>query len=135
MPILPPLFAGTNFELTRTFYKAGVATSLVGASIKASLKESPDDTDAAAVATITTTLTASGQVTLTTGEAGVANSGYILKFLPAATSALVTTLPDADLYLDVRVKESDNDEYIALPTNPDDPVRVPIRRPVTRSVT
>jgi hypothetical protein len=134
MPQLKPKWAGLTWRFSGTYYVDGAATSLSGASIRATLKYDDDDLDAAAVATITTALTDSGQITLTTGETGLANSGWIANFKPAATVALVTTLPDADLFFDIRVRESDLDEWIPLPVNPDDPIRIPVRRPNTRAI-
>jgi hypothetical protein len=131
MPTLAPVFAGTTIEFTGTFYKAGAAASLSGATMRATLKVSPDDLDAAAVVQITTSLTASGQITIETGETAVANSGFRIKFLPAATTALITALPAAALYLDLRVKESDADEYVILPRLADDPLLLPFGVPVT----
>jgi hypothetical protein len=114
MPNLGYFYAGRTIEFEGVFYKRGVATSLAGATMRASIKTSPDDLDAAVLATITTTLTASGQITLTTGD-GVANAGYVAKFLPAATEALEADPPDGDVYPEVTVKEADGDEYTIFP--------------------
>lgn len=114
MPYLGAFYAGRTIEFAGVYYKAGVATSLSGMTMRASIKASPTDTDAAAIATITTTLTANGQITLTTGD-GVANAGYNCKFLPAATESVESVTPTADVYLEVAVKETDNDEYSIYP--------------------
>lgn len=114
MPYLGAFYAGRTIEFAGVYYKAGAATSLSGMTMRASIKTSPTDTDAAAIATITTTLTANGQITLTTGD-GVANAGYNVKFLPAATEAVESATPTADVYLEVAVKETDGDEYSVWP--------------------
>lgn len=130
MPVMKPRFAGATWRFSGVYSVDGVATSLSGASIKATLKNSVADADAAAVASITTASTASGQITLTTGG-GVANAGWIANFKPAATVALLTAPPD-HLILGLRVLEADADEWVPLPKDPDDPVLVPVRTPPTR---
>lgn len=132
MPTTRPHFAGTTWRFFGTYYIDGAATSLATANIKATLKRDVDDADASAVAQITKISSGNGQITLQTAD-GVANAGWIANFTPAATAGLIASLPIDDLYFDVRVQEADSDEWIPTPNNPDDPNRIPVRMPTTRS--
>lgn len=104
-------YLGKTMEFAGVYRVEGVATSLVGHSLRATLKADPDDDADPGVAQITTASTANGQITLETGDS-IANAGYRLKFKPAAT---LSQAHGTVLYLDVSVVQPDGDVFIIDP--------------------